>query len=199
MKDTRNIAYKELLESKELWWKKLLDVQRPYRAKLAQLKLGKVLDIGCGIGRNLENFKRIDISAIGVDHNEHSVKEACKRGLKALTGDAFNDCYGDKDHEFDSFLIAHVLEHMSRKQAAGLISSYLHLLKPSGRVVIITPQERGFASDPTHVEFMDFERLSTILQDAGLQQTDSFSFPFPRIVGKFFIYNEFVVIGKKAR
>jgi len=34
-------------------WKRLLRVQLPYRWHLRTLRLGKVLDLGCGIGRNL--------------------------------------------------------------------------------------------------------------------------------------------------
>jgi 2-polyprenyl-3-methyl-5-hydroxy-6-metoxy-1,4-benzoquinol methylase len=198
MKDTSDIAYTQRLESKDVWWKKLLDVQRPYRANLARLELGYVLDIGCGIGRNLDNLKKIGLDAVGVDHNAHSVRKACHRGFTALDGDEFDKQYGQKHQEFDSFLISHVLEHMDKPQAVKLITAYLPLLKPDGRVVIITPQERGFASDPTHVEFMDFQKLFEILKCAGLELTRSYNFPFPRTIGKIFKYNEFIVIGKKA-
>ena len=47
--------------------------------------MGFVLEVGCGIGRNLLSLRKIGIEAIGVDHNAHSVEEAVRRGFNALT------------------------------------------------------------------------------------------------------------------
>ena len=54
----------------QVWWKKALNVQAPYRWNLRRQRLGRTLDVGCGIGRNLET---LDPGSVGVDHNEHSV------------------------------------------------------------------------------------------------------------------------------
>ena len=52
-------------------WKRALDVQRPYRWNVRRLFQDReVLDIGCGIGRNLGHLAP---RGVGVDHNEHSV------------------------------------------------------------------------------------------------------------------------------
>jgi len=196
VKSTKDIAYTERLENENTWWKRLLDVQRPYRANLHKLDLGYVLDIGCGIGRNLKNLQILGVRALGIDHNEHSVKEAIHRGFDALDASEFEAQYNNKRDIFDSFLFSHVLEHMTSSQAASLIHDYLPLLKPNGKIVMITPQERGFASDPTHVEFMDFLALNKILEKCGLKSELAYSFPFPRFVGRIFKYNEFVVSGR---
>src|SRR5674476_1246283 len=39
-------------------WKRVLDVQMPYRANLRRLHLGRTLDVGCGTGRNLAALDR---------------------------------------------------------------------------------------------------------------------------------------------
>jgi len=196
VKSTQDITYTKRLAKGSGYWKQLLDVQRPYRANLNRLKLGYVLDIGCGIGRNLKNLKILGIKALGVDHNKHSVNEAIERGFDAVESSEFALQYNNRLGIFDSFLISHVLEHMTSVQAEALINAYLPLLKPNGKVVLITPQERGFTSDPTHVEFMDFLALNTIVKECGLMPDLAYSFPFPRFVGKFFKYNEFVVTGR---
>jgi hypothetical protein len=67
-----------------------------------------------------------------------------------------------------------------------------------GRVVLITPQEAGFRSDPTHVELVDDRRLARLCEASALAVGASYSFPFPRPVGRWFKYNEFVVIARKA-
>jgi 2-polyprenyl-3-methyl-5-hydroxy-6-metoxy-1,4-benzoquinol methylase len=198
VKDTSALAYKTRLVSADVWWKRLLDVQRPYRANLASLQLNKVLDVGCGIGRNLSNLNKIGVSAIGVDHNEHSVDEACRRGFEALHIDVFKSTYLADQTEFDAILISHVLEHLTFNEAKALLSEYLPFLKPEGKVVVITPQEAGYATDPTHVNFTDEATIKDLFTTNGIKVEQDYSFPFPRFAGKLFRYNEFVVVGHKA-
>jgi hypothetical protein len=86
---------------------------------------------------------------------------------------------------------------MRRDALVSLLNEHLVYLRRGARVVIITPQEAGFRSDPTHVEFMDFDVLARVLQDARLIVLTHYSFPLPRLFGKIFKYNEFVIIGRK--
>jgi SAM-dependent methyltransferase len=84
---TKRLDYAERLQHLEAaWWKRLLDVQRPYRWNLRRSHLGCTLDLGCGIGRNLMN---LDPGSVGIDHNRHSVAVARERGLTAYTTDEF--------------------------------------------------------------------------------------------------------------
>lgn len=61
---------------------------------------------------------------------------------------------------------------------------------------MITPQERGYRSDDTHVEFLDFDALRQIAESLGLRVERSYSFPFPRWAGRLFKYNEFVLTAR---
>jgi len=83
MISTKNEDYTKRLLDQSVWWKRILDVQRPYRIHLQRLNLGCVLEIGCGIGRNLINLGK-DTRSIGIDHNPNSVAVAVSRGLVAL-------------------------------------------------------------------------------------------------------------------
>jgi predicted SAM-dependent methyltransferase len=98
---------------------------------------------------------------------------------------------------YDSILAAHLMEHLSPEEGRTIIGSYLPMLKHGGRVVFICPQERGYASDPTHVLFADFTVLEKLSNDLGLVVEKEQSFPFPRWAGKPFIYNEFHLIAVK--
>src|SRR3954452_11662883 len=81
--DTRGEAYTDRLNRLEsVWWKRLLDVQRPYRWHLRRLRLGFALDVGCGLGRNLINLGG-RAAGVGVDHNADSIAVARARGLDA--------------------------------------------------------------------------------------------------------------------
>lgn len=177
-----------------VWWKKLLDVQAPYRRNSKRLEMGFVFEIGCGIGRILDH---IEGNGVGIDHNADSVEACRQKGYTTFTTDEFNGCEFDKPARFDSLLLAHVIEHMTMDEAVDLINKYKYLIKKNGKLVMITPQESGFSSDPTHVAFADIDDLSRIAEATGFKPIVQQSFPFPRLFGKFFRYNEFVVVGQR--
>jgi SAM-dependent methyltransferase len=184
------------LLSQTTWWKRLLDVQRPYRKHLQHLQLGLVLDVGCGIGRNLLNIAG-SARGVGVDHNVHSVAIAKARGLIAFTPAEFRASSYAKAPGFDSLLLSHVAEHLQYKEAISLLEEYVCYLRSGGRVVLITPQEAGYHSDQTHVTFVDPHLAAMILKGCGLRLSGQYSFPLPRLFGKVFKYNESVTIGEK--
>jgi SAM-dependent methyltransferase len=176
-------------------WRRVLNVQAPYRWNIRRLQLGRVLDVGCGLGRNLAH---LDGNGIGVDHNADSVAIARERGLEAYTINGFRASKHATPESFDSLLFAHVMEHMDRASDVRLVSEYLPYLKHGGRVCFITPQERGYRSDDTHVQFVDFDGLREIAAATGLTVDRSYSFPFLRAAGRVFTYNEFVLLAHKA-
>ena len=186
---TADAAYaRQLAGSQSRWWKRVLPVQAPYRWNLRRQRLGRTLDIGCGPGRNLA-FLGAD--AVGVDHNPQAVAIARRRGLNALTVAEWPTSPWCREGSFDSLLLAHVLEHLDEAEAVALLASYLPCLRSGGTVFLICPQEAGFASDATHVRFVDGPAMQALAERAGLQPARWFSFPFPRGVGRLFPYNEF--------
>ena len=131
--------------------------------------------------------------------NEHCVRAAKARGLTAFTpGEFRRSAEYNRPGRFDAILLAHVAEHMTEDQVVVLLQEYEALLRPGGKLILISPQEAGFRSDRTHVQLMDFARLARISRRLGCELEQSFSFPFPRWVGRLFTYNEFVVVGRKA-
>jgi 2-polyprenyl-3-methyl-5-hydroxy-6-metoxy-1,4-benzoquinol methylase len=197
VRDTAAEEYARRLQAKEsLWWKRLLNVQAPYQWNLRRQRLGRTLDIGCGIGRNLQT---LDVGSVGVDHNAASVAVARARGATALTVEQWQASDLRRPESFDSLLLAHVIEHMDATAGRALLEMYLPYLKPGGKVFFVCPQERGYASDPTHVRFTDGDALATLARDAGLQPEPWFSFPLPRRAGKAFTYNEFCLLAHKPR
>jgi len=183
-----------LIKIQNIWYKRFIDVQLPYRWNLQRLQPGLTLDIGCGIGRNLLNLRG---QGVGIDHNDESVQIARQRGLTAFTPEQFQVSSFNQPEKFDSLLLSHVAEHMTQNEVVALLASYLHLLKQGGKVIIFTPQEAGHRSDPTHVEFMDLKKLREIAVQLGLSILKEYSFPFPRFLGRFFLYNEFISVSCK--
>ncbi|MDN5768153.1 MAG: hypothetical protein L0H78_20335 [Humibacillus sp.] len=79
-----------------------------------------------------------------------------------------------------------------------LLTSYLPYLRPGGSVFVVCPQEVGYRSDPTHVSFTTDADISRICRAVGSTPVKADGFPFPRPVGKLFLYNEFCVPATKA-
>lgn len=175
-------------------WKRVLRVQEPYRRRLLAFNPGRLLDVGCGVGRSLTWLE--GSGSVGVDHNATAVEVCRSQGLEAYTPAELDPSTAPWTGAFDSLLLAHVVEHMTAPEAEELIRHYLPALRPGGKVIVICPQERGQASDPTHVQFFDAADLSRLLRSLGLTVQKTFSFPFPRRFGPLFIYNETYALGR---
>ena len=190
--DTASTAYSERLAALSgARWKRVLDVQAPYRWNLRRV-LGerRTLDVGCGIGRNLTN---LPAGSVGVDHNATSVGICREAGLTAYTVDEF--LAEPPAQLFDGMLAAHLIEHLPAGGGIDVLQPYLPYLAPGAKVVLICPQERGFASDATHTVFTDLPMLADLARELGLTVEKQFSFPLPRFTGRVFTYNEFVTVA----
>lgn len=191
--DTRSDAYAVRLERKSgARWRRWLDVQAPYRRRLHALGLGRTLDLGCGVGRHLLHLPP---GSVGVDHGGAAVEACRRRGAEAYLPEEFRASPRAAER-FDSLLCAHVLEHMPAADAQAFLAEWLPWVRPGGRVVLVTPQEAGFRTDPSHVEPLDLAALVRLLAKLGCEVERAFSFPFPAFVGRFFPHNESIAVGR---
>ena len=191
---TRGSDYTDRLQTLEsARWKQALDVQAPYRWNIRRLDLGRTLELGCGIGRVLSFLD----DGVGVDHNADSIAVARERGFTAWTTEEWATCPDAVESSFDSLVLAHVLEHVDEPTGDEILREYLPYLRPSARLVLICPQERGYTTDATHVRFVDGAALEATARRLGFTPTKSSSFPFPRLAGRVFPYNEFMVIAAR--
>lgn len=192
---TETTHYAHFLEHRQRQsWKQTFDVQAPYRWNIRRLSLGRVLDLGCGNGRNLEHLRG---NGVGIDHNATFVASCRRRGLEVYPPTEFAR-EASRLGQFDTLLLSHVAEHLERNDAESLVRVYRPYVRAGGRLAVITPQKRGHASDPTHVVYYnsaEHRRFFTALR-ASIDQ--HFSFPFPFWVGDAFTYNETISIGTFA-
>ncbi len=189
--DTQSSDYTQRLTSRQrARWKRY--VPNPYRWWIRALRLGTVLDVGCGIGRTLVY---LDGDGVGIDHNETSVTFCRSIGLTVYTPEAFVASTHHRPELFDALVVVHVLEHLLAGEADDLLVTYLPFIRPGGKVVLVTPQERGFSSDPTHTDFVSGSHLVELCRRHGLAVDRWRSFPLPRWAGRLFVYNEFNVVA----
>ena len=65
-------------------------------------------------------------------------------------------------------------------------------------MVLICPQERGYATDATHVRFVDTAALARSARRLGLRTGARVLVPVPPAAGKVFTYNEFVLVAERT-
>jgi len=93
----------------------------------------KIIDVGCGTGTFMElSPDRIS----GIDFNPDNI-EVCKaKGLDAQVGDGLSIPFDD--NSFDGAYCSHLMQVFLPHQAAKLMSELGRVVKPQGKIVIVT-------------------------------------------------------------
>jgi 2-polyprenyl-3-methyl-5-hydroxy-6-metoxy-1,4-benzoquinol methylase len=109
----------------------------------------KVLDVGCGYGRNLRMLREMGCDVKGVDVNQHCIDELRAAGYDCVRPEEL----GPTVPHYDAVLMAHVIEHFAPADLLAMLDSYLDRLKPGGRLVVLTPlMSPYFYDDFDHVK-----------------------------------------------
>jgi len=181
------------LRAENAWWEAAARRAAAVPRAPAKPALGLVLEVGCGIGRNLDHLRG---TSVGVEHNRRAVEIARGRGLNAFTAEDLRASPWATPGRFDSLLFSHVLEHMQAAQATELVRGYLDLLADAGRVVAVTPQEP--ASVPIRRTWSSWTSMrSKECSAAPASGRGPILVSAPRLAGVVFKYNEFVTIARK--
>jgi SAM-dependent methyltransferase len=108
----------------------------------------RVLDVGCGFGRNLRLLKANGFEALGVDVNPKIVQDNVAAGLPSVTPEEFAQQQG----VFDLVLMSHIVEHFTPSELVAFMDVYLDRLRPGGHLLIATPlASSNFYDDFDHV------------------------------------------------
>lgn len=99
----------------------------------------RVLDVGCGSGVLLARMKSLGWDAEGVELDPGGVAAARARGVRVHQGQLADQNF--PADSFDAVHSAHVIEHVY--DAAALLRECFRILKPGGRLVILTPNTAG--------------------------------------------------------
>jgi SAM-dependent methyltransferase len=156
----------------------LLPQQRA-RAEMSVMRLpavpsGRLVEIGCGDGRNLELLARAGWRVQGVEPDALAAARARKRGLDVRVGSW--DERHHADDELDAVVLCHVLEHVY--QPVALLAECLRIVKPGGRVVVVTPNHEGWGhrrygrawralDPPRHLRIFSTRSLAAAAARAG--------------------------------
>ncbi len=114
---------------------------------------GRLLDVGCGNGWLLIRMKSLGWNAEGVDFDEETVKIARKNGLKVKLGSLQEQHY--PDDFFDAITAVHLVEHLS--EPLKFVEECKRILKPGGKLILITPNSRSFLHAVFKVDWRGLE------------------------------------------
>jgi SAM-dependent methyltransferase len=138
---------------------------------------GPVLDLGCGTGTLLETLQAMGTPAHGVDASPLAVEACRQRGLTAAQGDIFECLRETASESYGAVFAGHLVEHLRPEDAERLYAEAWRILRPSGRLVVLTPNPRNlsvageaFWIDPTHVRPYPRQLLRALALKAGFSE-----------------------------
>jgi len=99
----------------------------------------RVLDVGCGVGRYLENFSE---ESTGIEFSVPSIKKCRKKGLKVIRGDV-NKGLSVKSKQFEVIFASHIIEHV--ESPFYFLEEANRVLKPNGMIILGFPVEKSLA------------------------------------------------------
>jgi SAM-dependent methyltransferase len=143
---------------------------------LRHIENGRVLDVGCGSGDFLALLQSHGWEVHGIDPDPVAVRLCTSRGISATQSDAESATL--PHNHFDAITLHHSLEHMRNLEA--VITRLACALKPTGTLVIITPNADGFPArhfgpywrsldPPRHTALATPRALRIALRRAGLK------------------------------
>lgn len=140
---------------------------------------GKVLDLGCGVGKLTELIKADDY--VGIDIDKESIDEA-KKSYPNYTFFEFKEFeINDNAMKFDTIVSMAVIEHV--KNPEEFLTNLVKYLKEDGSIVLTTPHPKAdwmhdlgskiglFSShaNEEHEELIDEAKIKEIVKNIGLR------------------------------
>jgi len=135
------------------------------------VKVRKVIDVGCAWGSVLKYWKKKSIKAVGVDVSKVAVKFCTKRGLKSYKM-SVTDLSMFKDNEFDLYMASDVYEHLRTKDLSYAIEEAKRITK---QYLLIRPHPgldkrgRRKAKKALHLTVWSLEKWAEFFKDHGLE------------------------------
>jgi SAM-dependent methyltransferase len=135
-----------------------------YFSSIPNLKDKKIVEYGCGLGKNIFMIRKI---AIGYDSSNFSRRFCETKGIKYIRN--FSEI---KNKSMDIVLIAHTLEHVDNPLA--VLKLIKNKLKENGKIIVAVPKEIfKLKITPNfnnyHLYAWNFETLTNLLHRAGFK------------------------------
>jgi SAM-dependent methyltransferase len=147
-----------------------------------------VLDVGCGVGGNIDLLQSRGHTAVGVTLSEAEAAICTGRGFECVIADV-SETMPFEEQTFDAVILSHILEHLPWPDQA--LNRIARVVRPGGSVYVALPNVLHVAQrlkflagdfrytetglmDRTHLRFYDFESARALLTKAGLEVRQHF-------------------------
>ena len=131
------------------------------------IKGDKILDIGCGPGRDLQIFKEHGYKAVGID-NSRSMIEICKsKKLNVIEMDILNIQF--ENNSFNAIWAYTSLLHIPKNKFANVLNTIHNLLKEDG-IFYIGMKEGDFEGYKTYAHTDELERFFSLYTKEELEK-----------------------------
>jgi ubiquinone/menaquinone biosynthesis C-methylase UbiE len=135
---TKNIGFWEkAVQNPTMVYKKMFEEQESY--VLAHINNGvRVLDIGCGCGRNIKSILKVTDKVTGIDNDEQAVDEAKKEmvgspNVKIILADAISLPFAE--NSFDVVVLFDTLQNLAENKVKAL-KEFGRVLAVDGKILI---------------------------------------------------------------
>ena len=134
----------------------------------------RLLEVGCGSGAMLNRMQERGWRVEGIDFDSAAVTQARDLGLQVRVGDILK--MDLTSGTYDVVVMSHVIEHVPDPQS--LLHECWRLLRPGGRLVVVTPNNRALSrrlfgrywmplDPPRHLALFTVSALKRLSEDAG--------------------------------
>jgi len=145
----------------------------------------RLLEVGCGSGRDLIRFQELGWEAEGIDIDHIAVKTAHAKGLNVHLGQVSEQKYSEGF--FDVVVMSHVIEHVP--EPVTLLQECHRVLKNGGYLVAYSPNVRSLGhrlyksnwrglEPPRHLYLFSKDTLLCLARKAGF--TEGYCHIIPR-------------------
>lgn len=131
--NSENYTYYDLHEAHE----DLLKVAKYFQKN----KVKSILDLGCGVGRNLIPLAKMGFDVSGIDYAKEAIRQTktLLRDNKLKANTVEGDIYKPlpyKDNSFDGLISVQVIQHAHEPDLQKAIKEIYRILKPSGYIFV---------------------------------------------------------------
>jgi 2-polyprenyl-3-methyl-5-hydroxy-6-metoxy-1,4-benzoquinol methylase len=171
-----NIARKGLADTLSRLIPSLLLKTPPMRRQISWVPNGRVLDVGCGNGEMLDQYRALGWRTTGVEPGANSAELARNKGHTIITG--LVEETGLAPESFDAITLWDALEHVPNP--GHVVRELFRILAPSGKIYIHVPNYGSFYAKwwqdkwfmftaPLHYYHYTSETISYLLDQNGFK------------------------------
>lgn len=188
--ETERVNLLQKVQTRIAWWcDRGTELNGHWWAGVLKGEKLRILEIGCGNGKNLRTFEALGHEVVGVEPDPVALGQAHENGFRVFSGTAERLPSEVLNEKFNVIVFLHVLEHCLDPQLA--VENAADLLVPGGKLVAEVPNNECIGANhfqevwywldvPRHINFFTKLSLEDLAVAANLQLDSTYYRGFTR-------------------